>query len=445
MTIPSAPIDSVVNSVADALDRIARLNGTLNAFIAVFEADAMAQARALDEELRQGRSRGPLHGRTISVKDLIDVKGCPTTAASRVRAGHMANADATVVTRLREAGAVVIGKTNLHEFALGTTSDESAFGPVHNPRDPSRSPGGSSGGSAAAVAAGMGWASIGTDTGGSIRIPASACGVVGLKPTFGEISTVGVVPLSVSLDHVGPLAQTVSDAWAIYNVLVATAPPPPSPHSLDAVRLGKLGGYFLEKLDDDVRARFEEALKRLKDAGASIVDSDLGQLPDIAATYVNVSLPEAFAYHAEALQKIPAEFSHSVRSRLETGGTISRDHYVQAQSDRARMRAAVDTALSNCDALILPTLPIPPQKIGATTAMVGSAEEPLRPLTLRLTQLFNLTGHPAISLPCGDTREGLPCGLQLVGRRRQTADLLQVALSCEAFVTPRAPSFSPRP
>src|SRR5687768_11807718 len=227
MATPNVPAGSAVKNVTDAFERIAQLNATLNAFITLFEAEAMEQARALDEELRQGRSRGPLHGRTISLKDLIDVKGFPTTAASRVRAGHIAHADATIVTRLREAGAVIIGKTNLHELALGTTSDESAFGPVHNPRDPSRSPGGSSGGSAAAVAAGMGWASIGTDTGGSIRIPASACGVVGLKPGFGEIPTTGVVPLSVSLDHAGPLAQTVGDTWAIYNALVGAAPSPP--------------------------------------------------------------------------------------------------------------------------------------------------------------------------------------------------------------------------
>src|SRR5688500_13643276 len=239
----------IVQAVADTLERIATLNPTLNAFIAIFEAEAMQQARELDEELRQGRSRGPLHGRTISIKDLIDVKGFPTTAASRVRAGHVAHADASLVTRLRDAGAVIVGKTNLHEFALGTTSDESAFGPVHNPHDPSRSPGGSSGGSAAAVAAGMGWASIGTDTGGSIRIPASACGVVGLKPTFGEIPLAGVVALSASLDHAGPLAQTVGDSWAIYNALTGAHPSQPSaPQSVDTLRVGRMVGFVLEKL-----------------------------------------------------------------------------------------------------------------------------------------------------------------------------------------------------
>ena len=190
----------------------------------------MEQARALDEELRRGRSRGPLHGRTISIKDLIDVRGFPTTAASRVRAGHVGDRrctcrDPVARSRRRHHSA----KPTFTSSRLGTTSDESAFGPVHNPRDPTRSPGGSSGGSAAAVAAGMGWGSIGTDTGGSIRIPASACGVVGLKPSFGEVPTVGVLPLSVSLDHVGPLAQTVGDAWAIYNALAGAAHPPSSP------------------------------------------------------------------------------------------------------------------------------------------------------------------------------------------------------------------------
>jgi len=442
MTERGAPTDPIAKSVAETLERISELNPSLNAFITVFEAKAMEQARALDEELRLGKSRGPLHGRPISLKDLIDVEGVPTTAASRVRAGHTAHADAIIVTRLREAGAVIIGKTNLHEFALGTTSDESAFGPVRNPHDTGRSPGGSSGGSAAAVAAGMGWASIGTDTGGSIRIPASACGVVGLKPTFGEISTVGVVPLSVSLDHVGPLAKNVSDAAAIYDALIGSSHPSASPLSIGTVRLGRLGGYFLEKLDEDVRARFEEAMTRLGDAGASIADIDIGPLPDIPTVYVNVALPEAFAYHSEALKNVPKEFGQHVRNRLEMGGKISRDDYMQAQSERARMRAAVDRALSKCDVLVLPTMAIPPQAIGATTVTVGSVEEPLRPLTLRLTQLFNLTGHPAISLPCGETRAGLPCGLQLVGRRQHTPELLQVALSCEAFVTPRAPSSS---
>ena len=434
----------ISKNVVETFERIAALNPALNAFITTFEEDALAQARILDDELRHGQSRGPLHGRTISIKDLIDVKGSPTTAASRVRAGHVAADDARVVTRLRESGAVIIGKCNLHELALGTTSDESAFGAVHNPHDQSRSPGGSSGGSAAAVAAGMGWASIGTDTGGSIRIPAAACGVVGLKPTFGEIPTTGVVPLSVSLDHVGPLARTVRDAWTIYAALAGATPPPESAEPVEQLRLGKLGGYFMEKLDGDVRRRFEEALDRLQAAGAAIVDIELGRGPDIATTYLNVVLPEAYAYYAESIERTPGLFSKGTRERLELGRRISRDDYMTAQSDRASLRGAVDAALAGCDALILPTVPLPAQKIGAMSTTIDSIEEPLRPLTLRLTQLFNLTGHPAISLPSGETSDGMPCGLQLVGRRHQTAELSSVALRCEPYVTLRALSSSGR-
>ena len=240
--------DPITKSVREALERISTLNPSLNAFITVFEADAMAQARVLDEEHRQGRTRGPVHGWIVSVKDLIDINGVPTTAASRSRLTHVAAADAPIISRLRQAGAVIIGKCNLHEFALGTTSDESAFGAVHNPRDVRRSPGGSSGGSAAAVTAAIGRASIGTDTGGSIRIPAAACGVVGLKPTFAEIPTAGVLPLSVSLDHAGPIARNVSDAWTLLGVLKGSGEIPSAPRPVSEITLGRLGGYFVVSL-----------------------------------------------------------------------------------------------------------------------------------------------------------------------------------------------------
>jgi len=438
------PRGPIATDLAATLERISSLNPTLNAYITVLESEAMAQARVLDDELRSGRRRGPLHGRTISIKDLIDVKGVPTTAATRARAGHVAAEDARVVARLRDAGALIIGKCNLHELALGTTSDVSAFGPVLNPRDPSRSPGGSSGGSAAAVAADMGWASIGTDTGGSIRIPAAACGVVGLKPTFAEVPTTGVVPLSVSLDHVGPIARNVRDAWTIYAALVSAPPPPETVEPVRQLRIGRLVGYFLEQLDVDVRRRFDEALDRLKSAGAAIDDVQLNRIPDIATTYRDVALPEAFAYYARALEESPEGFSAITRERLEMGKHISRADYIKAQGDRAVMRAAVDAALAHCDVLALPTLPVPAQPVGAETVIVDSVEQPLRPLTLRLTQLFNLTGHPAISIPAGDTSEGMPCGLQFVGRRHQTAGLARAALRSESYVSPPAPASASR-
>src|SRR5712671_1063381 len=240
----------------ECLQRIEADNPRLNAFILVMAEEARRQAREADRELAAGRDRGALHGVPISVKDIFDVRGVPTTAASRVREGHVADRDAPAVAHLRQAGAVIIGKANLHEFAFGTT---------RNPHDPSRSPGGSSGGSAASVAAGMALASIGTDTGGSIRIPAAACGIVGLKPSLGEVSTDGVVPLSRTMDHVGPLTQTVSDACLVYHALLGDARSPlPAPMPLHGLRLAVLRKYFCDRLDDEVRARFDEALARLR-------------------------------------------------------------------------------------------------------------------------------------------------------------------------------------
>jgi aspartyl-tRNA(Asn)/glutamyl-tRNA(Gln) amidotransferase subunit A len=439
MTPSETASGPIARNIVETLERIAALNPSLNAFVSVFEAEATAHARVLDEELRRGHSRGPLHGLAVSIKDLIDVEGAATTAASHARLDHIARADATVVSRLRAAGAVIIGKCNLHEFALGTTSDESAFGPVHNPFDTSRSPGGSSGGSAAAVAAGLGWASIGSDTGGSIRIPAAACGVVGLKPAFGEIPTTGVVPLSVSLDHVGPIARSVRDAWVLYGVLKGTGDLPAAPEPASRWRLGKLGGYFADVLDTEVRGQFANAIDRLKAAGASLRDVRIARTSEIAATYANVALPEAFAYHAKALEAHPEGYSLSIRERLQKGRDVPAETYIEAQRVRAILRAEVDAALMHCDALVLPTLAIPAPKIGADSVEVEGAPQAVRPTMLRLTQLFNLTGHPAISLPCGSTADGLPCGLQLVGKRQDTVQLLATALSCETHVTPHAP------
>ena len=435
MTTTVSGSGPVAKSVAEALERISLMNASLNAFITVFEAEAMAQARALDEELRHGHSRGPAHGWIVSIKDLIDMAGVPTTAASRSRRTHVASADATIVTRLRQSGAIIIGKCNLHEFALGTTSDESAFGPVHNPRDIHRSPGGSSGGSAAAVAAGLGRASIGSDTGGSIRIPAAACGVVGLKPAFGEVPTAGLVPLSVSLDHVGPIANNVSDAWVLYGVLKGNvevpsdrAAPPPS-----QITVGRLGGYFSDLLDPDVAREFDAAIDRLADAGVTVREVRIPGASAIAQTYSSIVLPEAFAVHAKALERDADGYSVGVRQRLAAGRDIPAGDYVDAQRVRGTLRAAVDAALGHCDAIVLPTLPIPAPVIGAETVEIGGLAHMVRPLMLRLTQLFNLSGHPAISIPCGSTSEGLPCGLQLVGRRDNTRGLLAIALTCEGM------------
>jgi aspartyl-tRNA(Asn)/glutamyl-tRNA(Gln) amidotransferase subunit A len=414
-------------------------NDRLRAFITVTADEALAQARERDAETARGHSRGPLHGIPVSLKDLIDQRGVATTAASRVRADHRAHADAPVTARLREAGAVLVGKTNLHEFAFGTTSDDTAYGAVRNPHDVTRSPGGSSGGSAAGIVAAMSIASIGTDTGGSIRIPAAACGLVGLKPAWGELPCDGIVPLSRSLDHVGPIARTVEDAWLLYLILRGEAAaarwPLPARRSVEGLRIGVLRPYFLDVLDDEVRRQFAMALAWLRQAGARTVDVAVPHAALIPSVYLHASLPEAAAYHAVTVAARPGDYTPNVRLRIEMGRYVLAEDYARAARGREVLRAEVDEALSQADVLALPTLPIPAPPVGAATVDVSGEPQPVRAMMLRLTQLFNLTGHPAISLPCGATAAGLPCGFQLAGRRRDTEALLAAAAACAPVLT----------
>jgi aspartyl-tRNA(Asn)/glutamyl-tRNA(Gln) amidotransferase subunit A len=421
------------------LQHIADRQPAINAFIVVMADEARAQARDADRELAAGRDRGPLHGIPISLKDIIDVRGLATTAASRVRQDHVAGADAHVVTRLREAGAVFVGKTNLHEFALGTTNEESAYGPVKHPLDPARSPGGSSGGSAASVLGEMAVASIGTDTGGSIRIPAAACGLVGLKPRLGEISTVGVVPLSTTMDHVGPLCRSVEDAAILHEALRGGGPegPPlqgPPRQDPRGLRLGVLRSYFMDLLDHQVASSFAGACDRVREAGVALEEATIAHATDIAAIYTHIVLPEAAAYHAKALDGRPDDYHVNVRLRLEMGRYILAEDYVRALRGREVLQREVDAALEERDALLLPSLAVPATPLGAATIRVNGVEEPVRTITLRLTQLFNITGHPAITVPCGTTAAGLPVGAQLVARRTQ--DLLAVARVLEPYLGP---------
>ena len=404
----------------------------LNAFITVLADDARGQARAADAELSAGRDRGPLHGIPISLKDLIDLAGTPTTAASRVRSGHRATADAPVAARLRAAGAVFVGKCNLHEFALGTTGEESAYGPTRNPHAPDHVPGGSSSGSAVSVAAGMAVASIGTDTGGSIRIPASACGLVGLKPTHGEVSLEGVVPLAPSLDHVGPIARSVRDAAILHQVLSGGRGDRALPAAARGARLGVPRGYFLEAIDPAVRAVFAGCVARLESAGCRVDDVDIPHAAGTPDVYQRTQLPEAAACHRETLDAHPDDYGERVRRRLEMGRVIAAEEYDRAQQERRMLAGEVDAALVGCDALLLPTLPIVPPRLGADA-------ETARRRMLQLTQLFDVTGHPAISVPCG-MAGGLPAGVQLIGRRGRTAELLAQAAALESAVRGWQPS-----
>jgi aspartyl-tRNA(Asn)/glutamyl-tRNA(Gln) amidotransferase subunit A len=418
----------------DCLSAIERLNPKLNAFITVTADEALQQARAADKDIAAGRCLGPLHGIPVSLKDLVDQKGWPTTAGSLVRKDHVAASDATVTRRLRAAGAVFVGKTNLHEFAFGTTSEDSGFGPARNPIDPSRSPGGSSGGSAIAIATGMSLGTVGTDTGGSIRIPAAACGVVGLKPEWGHISARGVVPLSRQLDHVGPLAKTVADAWILYNAIqpaAARAKAAPTASAVKGLRLGIPAGYLFDRLDADVERGVLGAIEKLRKKGAVVTEVPLPHAHDIAAVYLHLVLGDAAEYHARTLLSRPDDYTPNVRLRLEMARYVLAEDYIRALRGKSVITGEVDRALSGVDALVLPALAVPAPPIGAATMPVKGGPEPVRALMLRCTQPFNLSGHPAISLPCGTTPAGLPIGLQLVGHKGGTPALVQAALGIE--------------
>ena len=421
--------------VEESLDAIAHWQPKTNAFILVDADGAHAAAIEADAERRAGRDRGPLHGVPISLKDLIDVAGQVTTAGSKVLRENRAAADAPIVSRLRAAGAVLIGKTNLHEFALGTTSDDSGFGPIKNPKDDTRSPGGSSGGSAAAVATGMGLGSIGTDTGGSIRIPAAACGVVGLKPSLGEVPTTGVIPLSMTLDHAGPIAANVGDTAIIWAALTERAPAPLPSRSPASLRLRRIGSYFASPVMPEVSRAFERALERCASTGVVVDARAIEGTEAVTEIYVDIVLSEAAWWHAPYLDTRADDYSPTVRSRILNGRDITAVRYLRALEIRRRLTADVDAALEGVDALVLPTLPIVAPPIGAAEVVVdpatGTRMAP-RAAMLKHTQLFNITGHPAISLPIAS--EGLPVGLQIVGHRNRTADLLAVAAACEAIL-----------
>ncbi len=419
--------------VEACLARIDRHNPTLNAMVTVLADAARAAATEADADRVAGRPLGPLHGIPVTLKDLIDLEGCPTTASSNVRRDHVAPRDAEVTRRLRKAGAIVLGKTNLHEFAFGTTTEDSAFGPTRHPIDPSRSPGGSSGGSAAAIRAGMGLASLGTDTGGSIRIPAAACGLVGLKPTFGEVPTDGVVPLAWSLDHVGPLARTVDDAWLLWEVVsgrAAAAAARRLPRARD-LRLLLLEPYFCDVLEEGVRRAFFEATDRLAGAGVRIAPAAVPHGALTAPVYLHLVLAEAAAYHGPTLERRPGDYTPPVRTRLEMGRYVLGEDYARACQGRDVLTREVEALLATADALVLPTLPMSMPALGASTVTIGDRTESVRNITLRLTQLFDVTGHPAISVPIGEAEAGLPASLQLVGRRNDTDRLLAVARTCE--------------
>jgi aspartyl-tRNA(Asn)/glutamyl-tRNA(Gln) amidotransferase subunit A len=407
---------SPVELTKDCLERIEKLNPSLNAFITVTGEMALEQARQAESEIRAGKWRGPLHGIPLALKDLIDTAGIRTTAASALFKDRIPTADADVVCRLKDAGAVILGKQNLHEFAYGGSSLVSYYGDMKNARNPEHITGGSSGGSATAVAAGMCYGAIGTDTAGSIREPVALCGVVGLKPTYGRVSTRGVIPLSLSLDHVGPIARLVADCAVILQAIADGSPNGTDENYVEAIkqapgslRIGVPRTFFYESLDPEVSSAVENAVAALKTVASEVRDVEMS-----VPTDRKLQKAESYAYHAEFVKRSPELYQPETLRRIRKGEDLGAVEIVHARRELAKARREIRDTFGKVDVLVTPTTPIPAARI----AELKENPDALRPRELELlrnTRPFNVWGLPAISVPCGFTRAGLPIGLQIAG------------------------------
>jgi len=431
------------------LRRIEQHNPALNAFLTITGEQALAAARRVERKLlrrRSEREKTPLLGIPITLKDNIWTRSIRTTAGSKILRDFIPPEDSTVARKLVRAGAGLLGKTNLNEFAYGITGSNAHYGPVHNPWALGRISGGSSAGSAAALAAGLCAASIGTDTGGSIRVPSAFCGTVGLKPTFGRVSVFGTVPLSPSLDHVGPLARSVADA-AILLGLIAGRDPLDTTSSARRVedyrgalrkplrkfRLGRPREHYWEKLDSEVRAVTEAAVRDMEKRGAIVREVSLPHLKESLDAATDISLAEALNVH-QAAGYFPAhadEYSEEVRQRIDSGGKVSAVRYMAGFDTRKRLLAEFDAAFRDVDAVVAPTVPVPAPLIGAESVRIEGEQIGVRPALVGSCRPVNFTGLPAISVPCGFTQGALPVGLQLIGRAFDEATLLRIAHSYE--------------
>ena len=428
---------SPVELTQECLKRIEKLNPSLNAYITVMGEQALAQARELEAERQSGKWRGPLHGVPIGLKDLIDTAGVRTTAASAVFADRVPTEDAEIVRRLKAAGAVLVGKLNMHEFAYGATSVPSHYGAVHNPWNLDRIAGGSSGGSAAAVAAELCYGALGSDTGGSIRQPSAYCGFVGLKPTYGRVSTRGVIPLSWSLDHIGPMCRTVADAALLLGAIAGydprettsiDAPVPDYTRALrtkvSGLRLGTPRALFFDQLNPEISAAVDKAIDVLSKLTSGVQDV---RLP----AYENppVLAAEAYAYHLPYFSKTPELYQPFTRARIESGAKISAPAYIQGRRELDRLRRAVEETFATVDLLITPTTPVPPASIEDAKLDVPPAGNV--PSSLRNTAPFDIYGLPTISIPCGFTSSGLPIGIQISGPHLGELQVLALAHAYE--------------
>ncbi|AEA22605.1 amidase [Pseudonocardia benzenivorans] len=423
---------SPTEHVRDVLDRLR--GDTTNAVVTLDEERALADAAARTEELGRGEWRGPLHGVAVGVKDIIDVEGLPTRCGSAVLADAApAEADNPVVARLREAGAVVVGKLHTHEFAYGPTGDVSVSGPARNPHDPTRITGGSSSGSAAAVAAGHLALTLGTDTGASVRVPAALCGVVGLKPTRGRLSTERVFPLSDTCDHVGVLTADVHGASVVWDVLArpdGTGGGIQQP-GVSGVRIGVPTGPYWEAADPVIVETTRDAVARLEKAGAQITEIEIPAIDELAPLYFTIVNAEAYATHRDLLAARRADYQPATLERLEPNANLTATEYIDAQRARVRLTAEIRTACDGIDALVLPTTRVRATPIGAESVEVGGRDVTVRPALLALTLPFNLTGWPAVSVPGRVDQGELPVGVQIAGVRLEERGVLRVAAAIE--------------
>jgi aspartyl-tRNA(Asn)/glutamyl-tRNA(Gln) amidotransferase subunit A len=433
---------SPVEVVRAFLDRIEARDGKLRAYITVCREEALAAAKAVEAAVMNGQPLGRLHGIPIGLKDLYDTEGILTTGGSKILADRVPSEDATVVTRLKEAGAIVLGKLNLHEFAYGPEGLNVHYGHAWNPWDPKvhRIAGGSSSGSGVAVAAGLCAGALGSDTGGSIRIPAALCGITGLKPTYGRVSRAGVLPLAWSLDHVGPMARTAADCAVILAAIAghdardpssSALPVPDYPAALTGqvkgLRVGLLRAFFLDSTGLVLRQAVEQAAKVLEKLGAEIQEVALATAEHAAGASFAIIAPEALAYHERWIKSRPGDYAPDVRERLQAGAFVSATQYLRGQQARALIRNEVDALLTQVDILLTAATPIVATPAGQTEVTVEREKHDVRSSLTRFTRIFNLTGHPACAVPCGFTAAGLPIGMQIVGRPFDEATVLRVA------------------
>jgi aspartyl-tRNA(Asn)/glutamyl-tRNA(Gln) amidotransferase subunit A len=422
-----------------ALACIERLNPATNAVQLVMAEAAREGARQADAELARGEGRGPLHGIPVAVKDLFCTKGVRTTGGSKLFEDFVPDHDAAVVESLRAGGAVLMGKTGMHELAYGITSSNPHFGAVRNPWDRDRIPGGSSGGSGAAVAAGMVFMAMGSDTGGSIRIPASFCGVVGLKPTYGRVSRFGSMPLAYSLDHMGPLTRSVRDAAAVLNVIAGYDPRdettsrrpvenyvPDLQPSLKGMRVGMPDKYYLDRLEPDVDSAVRAAFRTVESHGAEIVPLPVPDIDAFNTVARLILLAEATAALEPYLERRD-QFGDDVMALLDQGRLIPATDYINAQRLRRKMQREFQALWSRVDCLFTPTTPITAPRIGETTTKIGGELQNVRLATTRFVRAINLLGIPAVSIPCGRDQRGLPIGLQIVGKPFAEAVIMRAA------------------